>query len=230
METEERRQSERKKCQVNRTIVAQLTVEGLEPLAIHLFLVDIAETGLRANLDRAFEPDVELNLKLPLRALGPDLEGELDVNCRVIWSRDLAGGTCVHGMEFVEPDEESQLAIGRLLKCWEEREERDTVRLVTPVDTKVRFAGDQSWSPMVAVRALSAKGLNFPSRRAAEIGDRIRFRMLLEPGTAETEGVVRWCRQMPNGSFDIGCDFQELGKSARDYITLHLRRCNQRPL
>jgi PilZ domain len=226
----ERRSEQRTKSKVKRTVLATVEEEGYEAKSNHLYIVDISENGIRINLDRVVEPDKILTVNFPLASLGYELEGHFSANCRVIWSRPLAGGTCILGMEFQGLSEVIQGSVDALIEHWGKKEGLDLMALPTPVDAKIRFEEGEEWSRMVAVRAISLRGFNFPSKHMVTEDQSIDVRLLLEGGTVETSAKVRWCKTMPNGVYDIGCEFPQLTEGEESYITLHLRRCRHKPI
>jgi len=133
-------------------------------------------------------------------------------------------------MEFQGLSEVIQGSVNSLIEHWAQKEGLDLVALPTPVDAKIRFEEGQDWSRMVAVRAISQQGFNFPSKQMVTEGQDLDVRLLLEGGTVETSAKVRWCKTMPNGVYDIGCEFHQLSEGARSYITLHLKRCRHKPI
>lgn len=228
--TEERRQEARVKSQVKRTVPATLEDEAYGAITSHLYIVDISENGMRINLDRSMEPGDLLKITLPLPSLGVELESEFQADCKVIWSKTLAGGTSVVGLEFQDLAEGHRKAARSLINHWGIRDALDLVNLPTPVDTKIRLSEEDPWSPSVGARGLSLKGFHYQARQARETGDKVQVRLLLEAGTIETWAQVIWCEKIPNDNFDIGCEFEELRSGAEGYITLHLRRCRHRPI
>lgn len=220
---QERRRTQREKCPVKRTVVAQIEPDGGSEIQLHLHLVDIGESGLRVNLDRAFPEESELGLSFPLSPFGQTLEGELKGRFRVVWTRDLLGGTYVHGLELLDPSPETTEAVESLLaQCLEVREDIGESLLRVPVDAKL-YLDDES-PILVAVRKLSTGGLTFPYRHSFEKGDTFRMRLMLEPGIAESEVSVRWCRVRSDGNFDVACDFVRPSESAVGLVSLHLLR------
>lgn len=227
---EERRGEERAKSRVKRTILANLTDPTYGSMANHLYLVDISSNGLRINLDRTVEPETELSIKFCLNALGHGLEGEFEATCRVVWSKPLAGGTCILGMEFVELPEEHRATVETLIEQWKEKGLLEFETLPTPVDAKIRTLAEEPEQYSVSVRAISRQGFRFPTRAAWQVGQELNSRLLLEPGTVDTPAVVRWCEEMPNGAREVGCEFKELTAGQESYIDLHLKRCRHRPI
>lgn len=219
----ERRKTPREKCPVKRTVLAQIEPEGGTRVQLHLHLVDIGESGLRVNLDRAFPEESELSLSFPLLPFGQQLEGDLEGRFRVVWTRDLHGGTYVHGLELLDPTPQTRAAVESLLtQCLEVRHDVDETFLREPVDAKLQL--DPNSTVMVAVRKLSTGGLTFPYRESFEKGHCFTVRLLLEPGTAESEVSVRWCRARSDGNYDIACDFVRPSESVVGLVSLHLLR------
>ena len=220
----ERRDAARTKSLVKRTILATVEDEAYGSMANHLYLEDLAIKGMRINLDREVEPESHLLISFPLESLGFALSGEFRATCRVVWSRPLHGGTCMLGLEFQDLDEQATESLARLLQHWEEKQGLELQNLRTAVDAKVRFKEGEAWSKMVSVRAISQDGFKFTSTQGVDIDEFIEIRILLESGTVETSAKVRWCKAMPNGVYEIGCQFSQLSSSHLGFLELHLRR------
>ena len=226
----ERRSETRTKSLVKRTIPATLSDESYGTMYNHLYLVDLSTKRLRVNLDRTVEPESELQISLPLPSLGHSFEGLLELNCRVVWSRPLAGGTCVLGLEFLELPKTKREIIESILEHWDEKQGLEFEQLPSPVDGKIRELTENSNYRPLSVRFLSKQGIRFPSKLPWEIGQELETRLLLEAGTVQTTLRVRWCEPAPNGLYDVACEFQELNSGQASYIDLHLKRCRHRPI
>jgi len=227
---EERRNEPRAKSKVKRTVVGTVEHETFGALSTHLYIMDISENGIRLNLDREIEPESTLRLVLPLRAFGYGLEGEFEAQCRVVWTKALAGGTCILGMEFQNLVEPHKQSLSEIIDHWSGKQAMELESLPEPVNAKFRFSEDDPWSRTIGIRAISHDGFKFPYGKEMEVGDELQIRILLEAGTVENRSVIRWCKPLPNRAFDIGCEFQNLGKGDAGYIDLHLRRCRHRPI
>ena len=100
----ERRSEKRRKSRVNKLVRAEIQT-GQENFQTFLYLVDISHGGMRAHLDRKLEVGSEIRVAIPL---DPYLAGagDLEARCRVVWGRELLGGTQVNGFEFLELDQQ----------------------------------------------------------------------------------------------------------------------------
>lgn len=226
----ERRQEERVKISVKRTILATVKDEAYGEMTNHLYLVDVSPNGMRINLDRVIEPETRVSVTFSLTSLGFGLEGDFSSECRVVWNKPTAGGTCIIGMEFQNLAEESSQSLQRLIDHWAQKSGLDLERLPSPVDAKIRHSAEEPWSRMLAVRAISAHGFQFKYHEELETDQELLTRILLEGGTVETTAEVRWCTPMPNGAYDVGCRFKELSQGHQTYISLHLKRCRHLPI
>lgn len=226
----ERRQEERTKIAVKRTILATVEDEAYGEMVNHLYLVDVAQAGMRINLDRNIEPESSIKIKFSLTSLGFGLEGDFESDCRVVWAKPTAGGTCIMGMEFKELAQEHSEALQQLIDHWAEKSGLELERLPSPVDVKIRDSEEDPWSRMYAIRAISTDGFQMKHHQDLEKGKEVYARILLEGGTVEAKASVRWCKPMPNGAFDVGCQFEGLSDGQKTYITLHLKRCRHLPI
>lgn len=228
-ESEERRESARKPCSVKRTVLTETTALG-NTQATHLYMADLSEAGMRVHFDREFPRQIDLRVRFPMTRFSPDLEGDFDVGCRVIWTRPMLGGTCVHGLEFLDLSSHAKAQVSALLERCVERQGEEPVRLNTPLEMKVQFPDEPTWVPLISARELSAVGIRFPCRRELEPGSELGLRLMLEPGALVTRAAVQWCRPKGEGVFDIGCKFLDFSPSDRSMIAIHLRRVSHRPL
>ena len=222
--TQERRSEERTKSKVGRTVVGTLTDGTYGTLSNHLFVLDISAAGMRINLDRTIESGDSFHLVLPLEAFGHGLSGVLDVDCEVVWHKPLEGGTCALGIKFLQISEDAQEAVSLLLQHWQGKHDLELRTLPSPVDAKLRSRSDEPWSRMMSVRKLSQLGFQFVTAQAWPENEEIQTRVLLEDGTFESQALVRWCEQMNNGAFSVGCEFVDLPAGALGFVELHLKR------
>jgi hypothetical protein len=227
---EDRRHEPRTKSKVKRTVMATVEDEAYGSRSSHLYVVDISENGIRVNLDRELEPESKIKIALPLQAFGFGLEGDFQADCRVVWARPLAGGTCVLGMEYENLQTEHRESLNTILEHWAEKQDLELETLPVSVDAKYRLNEEESWSRTVGVRAISRDGFRFAAGQDIEPSTEILIRILLESGTVENKARVKWCESVANNAYDIGCEFQSLSSGDESYIDLHLRRCRHRPL
>ncbi len=226
----ERRGAVRRACSVKRTILGQIEVGGNE-LATHLYLVNLAEGGMRVHLDRDFPEESEFRVRFPLNRLLTDLEeGEFDLRCRVIWMRKMHGGTCAYGLAFEGMNDQDRATLDTLLDRCGEQERTEPVRLKHPLELKVRFPDEENWTPFISARELSEEGLRFQTRRELEKGEVLTLRMKLHPGMVVCQAEVSWCRPRADGVFDVGCSFVDLQSDYRSLVAIHIRRDLHLPL
>lgn len=219
----DRRQQERTKIEIKRTILASVEDEGIKQRGCHLHLLDISEGGMRVNIDQALEPEARLKLRFDIGALGTHLEGHFESVCRVVWTKPTPGGT-ITGFEFKELSKEARVGLQHLLDFWGNKSSLELVRLWKPVNAKLRNTEAEPWSQTLFVQALSLKGFQFNSPRPVDREHALQSRLLLNDGPVITPVKVLWCKQISDRCYDTGCQFEDLSSEQTVSVRLHLKR------
>jgi hypothetical protein len=221
---QERRSEARRKSRINKLVHATVRANGDEFLTF-LYLVDISVGGMRANLDRPLEPETTVGLDLPV---GPYLSEDvsLNVSCRVVWRRNIPGGTYVHGFEFQDPTPEQEALISQLFRAFTPEGMRERYRLDQVLN--IAFEREGAWIPRNACD-ISPEGLGLQMKEPLPQDQVIRFLLYLQDhdrlDATEVKGQVTYTAEFDDGLYRIGVQFVDLeddiARRIRAYIDRH---------
>jgi c-di-GMP-binding flagellar brake protein YcgR len=213
----ERREDERRKSRVNKLVHADLHL-GPEESRVFLFLVDISLGGMKVNLDRLFEPETLIDLKIPIEPYLNEKE-PLEVRCRVAWNRSLLGGTYVHGLEFKELSEQATATVEKLFTAFSPEGQRERFRLKQVLSVAYQREGE--WIPWSA-KDLSTDGLGLQMRDPLPLDEVFPFKVYLEdqgPLTAlEVPGRVVYVAEEDDELHRVGVQFENLDEESASRI------------
>lgn len=215
----ERRASHRRKSRVNKTLHAELTLDG-ESSHVFVFIVDISTGGIRLNLDRALERESLIGLKLPVGAFVSDPE-YLEVTCRVVWHRALLGGTWVHGLEFKNLSAIAAETVQRLYDAFTPEGRRKRFRLNSVLSIAYHLDGE--WNHRAACD-LSPEGLGLQMRDPLPLEAILPLKIYLEEAGAplEAEGEVIHTTELENGLHRVGIEFRDPDEAVLDKIRAYI--------
>jgi c-di-GMP-binding flagellar brake protein YcgR len=222
---EDRRSEARRKSRINKLVHATVRT-GDEQFLSYLYLVDISLGGMRANLDRALEPESTVELQLPVGPYLPNKETSFDVACRVVWRRPLPGGTFVHGFEFLNLTPLQLELASQLFAAFTPEGMRERFRLNQILN--IAYEKNGQWLPRTAFD-ISPEGLGIQMREALPEDEVIRFLIYLQDhdrlDATEVQGKVSYLAEFEDGLFRIGVKFVDLGdhvaRRIRAYIDRH---------
>ena len=217
-EGQERRSHPRRKSRINQLVHAAVREENQEYLT-SLYLVDLSLGGMRANTDRALEPESTLTIDLPVDPyLGEELS--LLLTCRVVWRRPIPGGTYVHGFQFLSPTTEQQELITRLFAAFVPEGMRERYRLNQTLN--IAYQKDGKWVPRYAFD-ISPEGLGIQMRESLPRDEVIHFLVYLEDedrlDATSVKGKVSYISEPKDGFFRMGVKFVDL----EDHVARRIR-------
>lgn len=200
----ERRQHERRGVRVNRLIRPLIDDGNGSPHEEYIYLVDMSEGGLRANLDREFPGDRAVRMQFTLQYL------ELDVSVRVVWQKSLAGGTWTVGLAFENLDSGAAVQVKKMVEAFSVQGRRDRFRLKSLVSVSVRRADDPVWVSVLLVDVSSA-GLRVRCNEVYDVDSDLDVR-LFPPDHDEVSGraSVIWCQEAGPMRWEYGLRFLAL--------------------
>ncbi|MFA7481263.1 MAG: PilZ domain-containing protein [Vulcanimicrobiota bacterium] len=205
-EQPDRRSAERRKSRVNKLVHSKIETDSGE-FQSFMYLVDISPGGLRANLDHHLEPNSKLRIRFPLKPYLQD-ELEADLPCRVVWNRDLVGGTFVHGFEFQDLSPSTRELVERLFVAFSPEGKRQRFRLRHVLN--VAYLADQIWVSRVAFD-ISPEGLGLSMAELPQSDQTFQFRIYLEDrdkfDPVEVSGRVTYLVEIEEEPCRVGIQF-----------------------
>lgn len=219
----ERRQSPRKNAGLNKFLSAELRANG-ETRPMNLFLVDLSHGGMRVNVDHQL-PDGQFDLSIPLAELEMASEGTIDLPCRVVWMRDLVGGTFVHGLAFSNPVDESKERLEQFLSGLSEMHRRSRYRLYRLLPIQLKAHDQEDWTECYAGN-LSPEGLGLQLDTPLPEEQDFSVRLMLEFGlpVVQVVGQVAWTRQVED-KYHIGIQFKDVDPVEARTVARYIARC-----
>ncbi|MCA9794192.1 MAG: PilZ domain-containing protein [Candidatus Eremiobacteraeota bacterium] len=224
----ERRQGQRKGVRLNKLISAKIaTAEGTANAYIHL--VDISEGGLRINSDNPFPGEADIELTFPLEAFGADLASEYKVQTfkmRMVWQKQLVGGMHVSGLKFIDPTDENQAVVKKILERSSPEGRRLRFRLNRVLGVEIGKEEGSQWIYPLA-EDLSIEGMRVRLDEHLEVGDEFPIKLFLEfeLPTVETRAKVMWQEELGSGRHQVGMKFTQIDDKNAAVIKDYIDRC-----
>lgn len=225
---DERRTHVRKGVRLNKLISAELESPQLTS-SLYLHLVDISEGGMRVNGDIEFVQDAPFQLKLQTEAFGQEIASEfseLVLSCRVVWQKRLLGGMFVSGLQFVNPTEETQKCIKRVLELCSPEGRRLRFRLNRVLGVGIGLDEQTRWLYPLALD-LSVEGMRVRLDEPLQVGEKFPLQIFLEfdlPTVHMTAEVV-WKEEVGPSRYQVGFRFSELNEDNARAIQEYIDRC-----
>ena len=220
----DRRSEQRRKSSVNKIVRAEVRL-GEEEELLFLYLVDVSPGGMRVNLDRTIEPESTIDLTFPVKAYFPDLD-RFEARCRVAWNRELLGGTCVHGLEFLNLTAETSAIVERLFSAFSPEGKRSRFRLNKVLS--LSYFRNNEWRSWSACD-LSPEGLGMQMRDPLPMDEVFPFRIYLEDegkySFVELNGEIVYAEELDEGLHRLGVKFRDPDPSILVRIQAYMDRC-----
>ncbi|MGE0488219.1 MAG: PilZ domain-containing protein [Vulcanimicrobiota bacterium] len=224
----ERRRGQRKGVRLNKLISAKIAT-GDSSANAYIHLVDISEGGLRINSDNPFPGEADIELTFPLEAFGADLASEYKVQTfkmRLVWQKQLVGGMHVSGLKFLDPTEENQSVVKKILERSSPEGRRLRFRLNRVLGVEIGKEEGSQWIYPLA-EDLSIEGMRVRLDEHLEVGDEFPIKLFLEfeLPTVETRAKVMWQEELGSGRHQVGMKFTEIDDKNAAVIKDYIDRC-----
>ena len=217
--TKDRRQARRKALKLNKIFAGEVG-EGLDVAPLYLYIVDISDGGMKITCDMDMPTDYLFHMKLAI-----DTEDPLDTDIKVIWKKDLFGGTKIMGVQFVNPPLKSVNAIKEFMEKHSEEGKRRAYRLdrVLPVELEIE---DHTERFNTLTMDLSTVGMRISNPFPLPYDKKITLKLLLdfEETPVHLGAKVIWQRETSYDQHIIGIEFTDVHSEDKGRINLYIDR------
>lgn len=217
--TTDRRRARRKAMKLNKIFVGEVG-EDLDVAPLYLYIVDISDGGMRITCDMDMPMDYIFHMKLAI-----DTEDPLDTNIKIIWKKDLFGGTKIMGIQFIDPSEKTRNAIREFMDKHSEEGKRRAYRLdrVLPVELEIE---DHTEKFNTLTMDLSTVGMRISNPFPLPYDKMIKLKVLLdfEDVPVHLKARVVWQKETSYDQHIIGIEFTDLRGEDKGRINLYIDR------
>ena len=213
-----RREHERKLPRLIKALNVQIRAwNESEPRICQLFVLDISEGGIRVKTHEKWSLEARLFLTIPLKSFGKMLPKHITVECEVRWRKSLHGAHHIHGLMFVNQDQEQKTTLRNLIEGLSQFGGRlhKRVEILMPVEMQL----ENEKMSIVVIRNLSLGGVGFRSKRALKETYTIKFRLPMPNGEWVVGALkIAWATELKGGVFEYGAAFHETTPNDRELI------------
>jgi len=217
--TEDRRDTKRKSLKLNKVFAGEVG-EGLDIAPVYLYIINISVGGMRVTCDM----DMPLNYVFHLN-LAIDSSAPLDTNIKVIWKKDLFGGTKIMGIKFVNPSEKTNRAILEFMERYSEEGKRRAFRLdrVLPVELEIE---KQTEKFNTLTMDLSTVGMKISNPFPLPFDKKISLKLMLdfEESPVYLGAKVVWQKETTYDQYVVGIEFVGIRDEDKGRINLYIDR------
>lgn len=199
----ERRESKRFAVHLNKITTAEVTLDANPPTPCYVYVADISEGGLRITTDAWYDRAQRFGLRL-------QLDHPLQVTVEVIWSKQLAGGTNVYGLQFVDVTDEQSAQVLTFIDSYSQEARRRRLGFNLNRVMGIQFPGVTESQIYVLTNVLSADSLEITAEIYLEQGQGYDCHLFLETDQAPvaTRAIVREIKPAVFDRFRIHCDLE----------------------
>ncbi|MCE1247490.1 MAG: PilZ domain-containing protein [Firmicutes bacterium] len=216
---QDRRHFRRKALKLNKIFVGEVG-EGLDVAPIYLYIVDISEGGLRITSDMNLPMDYVFHLSLIL-----DMPKPLDTDIKIIWRREIFGGTNLFGVQFMNPSDEAKQLIKDFMEQHSAEGKRRAYRLdrILPVEMEIE---DRAEIFNTLTLDLSTVGMRISNPFPLPYDKKIRIKLMLdfEDTPVHLDARLVWQKETTYNQYVAGIEFTDLRMDDKGRINLYIDR------
>lgn len=217
--TEERRHFRRKSLRLNKIFVGEVG-EDYDVAQIYLYIVDISEGGMRITCDMDLPMDYVFHMNLNI-----DVPTPLDTDIKIVWKKELFGGTKLMGVQFVNPPESVKTAIAEFMEKHSAEGKRRAFRLERVLPVEIEIEGKTETFNTLTMD-LSTVGMKISNPFPLPFDKPIRLKLMLDFDEAPVylKARVAWQKETSYGQHIVGIEFTHLRGDDRGRINLYIDR------
>lgn len=217
--TKDRRSFKRKALRLNKIFVGEVG-EGYDIAQIYLYIVDISTGGMRITCDMDLPMDYVFHMDLTL-----DTPEPLNTDIKVIWKKELFGGTKLMGIQFINLPDSSKKVILDFMEKHSEEGKRRAFRLdrVLPVEIEIEGKIEKFNS---LTMDLSTVGMKISNPFPLPFDKLIKLKLMLdfEDSPVYLKARTAWQNETSYGQYVIGIEFTHLRPEDKGRINLYIDR------
>lgn len=201
-----RRTIRRKSLSCNKVFAGQVG-EGEDILPFYAYIVDISEAGMRLTTDVYLPINDPFHMSLVL-----DDSSVLDTDVVVRWKREMLGGTCMVGIQFINIPAESLAVVKNFMERHLADGKRKSFRLNRVLEVEINIEGQKDQVKTLTMD-LSTQGMKITNEYSLPEDKIINLRLSLEFETkpVNIRARVRWQKETTFGKHVIGLQFINMG-------------------